>query len=262
MYLAGVRHLHIALGHANPFNYPMERLRLLIKGARRESAKERPERKNLQRPVTADAMRVLRQSWEREEPRSNGRLLWAACCVGWFGFLRAGEFTVPKGALFDPALHLSLADVQVDNWRSPEWVKVRMKQSKTDPFRLGATICLGRTGEDLCPVAAIVGYLVEGRLRPGPLFVFADGRPLRKDALVLRMQQAPFQRRNRRRQIHRAQLSDRRSHRGGRRHRGLDDPDPGTLAQRLLSEVHTPPAGAVGSDQQETGWRVPSKAKQ
>ena len=99
---------------------------------------------------------------------------------------------MPKGALFDPALHLSLADVQVDNWRSPEWVKVRIKQSKTDPFRLGATICLGRTGEDLCPVAAIVGYLVEGRLRPGPLFVFADGRPLRKDALVLRMQQALF----------------------------------------------------------------------
>ena len=69
MYLAGVRHLHIALGHANPVTYPMERLRLLIKRARRESAKERPERKNLQRPVTADAMRVLRQSWEREEPR-------------------------------------------------------------------------------------------------------------------------------------------------------------------------------------------------
>ena len=175
-------------GHANPFDRPMERLRLLMKGARRESGKVRPE--DLRRPVTADTMRVLRQAWEREEPRRNGRMLWAACCVGWFGFLRAGEFTVPKGALYNPALHLGLADLQVDDWRYPEWVKVRIKQSKTDPFRIGATICLGRTGEDLCPVAAILGYLVERSLQPGPLFVFADGRPLRKDALVQHMQQA------------------------------------------------------------------------
>ena len=181
VYLGGVRHMHISLGHANPFDWPMERLRLLMKGTRRQSAKVRPEKKDLRRPVAPDTMRVLRQAWEDEEPRRNGRMLWAACCVGWFGFLRAP---------FDPALHLSLADLQVDNWRSPEWIKVRIKKSKTDPFRLGTTICLGKTGEDLCPVAAILSYLVERTLLPGPLFVFANGRPLRKDALVQHMQQA------------------------------------------------------------------------
>ena len=49
----------------------------------------------------------------------------------------------------------------------------------------------GRSGGQLaCPVAAILLYLVDRTLRPGPLFVFIDGRPLRKDALVQRMQQA------------------------------------------------------------------------
>ena len=55
---------------------------------------------------------------------------------------------------------------------------------------LGATIDLGWTGEDLWSVAAIQGYLVDRTLRPSPLFVFADGRPLRKAVLLQRMQQA------------------------------------------------------------------------
>ena len=46
------------------------------------------------------------------------------------------------------------------------------------------------TGEDLCPVAALLGYLVERTLRPGPFFVFANGRPLQNNALVQHMQQA------------------------------------------------------------------------
>ena len=34
---------------------------------------------------------------------------------------------------------------------------------------------VGRTGGDICPVAALLSYLV---CRPGPLFIKSDGRPL------------------------------------------------------------------------------------
>ena len=51
-------------------------------------------------------MSVLRRSLDLGNPDV---MLWAACC---FGFLRGGGFTV--NSPFDPSLHLTLADIQVD----------------------------------------------------------------------------------------------------------------------------------------------------
>ena len=44
-----------------------------------------------------------------------------------------------------------------------------------DPFRQGVELYLGKTGKDICPVCAIMPYLVIRGAKPGPLFVFADG---------------------------------------------------------------------------------------
>ena len=44
-------------------------------------------------------------------------MLWAACCLGFFGFLRAGEFTVNSG--FNPATHMVVSDLQVDSLVDP-----------------------------------------------------------------------------------------------------------------------------------------------
>ena len=62
---------------------------------------------------------------------------WAACMLGYFGFLRAVEFTVPNLASFSPASHLSVTDIAVDSLQSPSCLRVRIKASKTDPFRQG-----------------------------------------------------------------------------------------------------------------------------
>ena len=62
-------------------------------------------------------------------------MLWAACCLGFFGFLRSGEFTAPEIGEFDPEQHLSFADVAIDDVGNPGVLSVRIKQSKTDPFR-------------------------------------------------------------------------------------------------------------------------------
>ena len=53
-------------------------------------------------------------------------------------------------------------------------VYVRIKESKTDPFRKGSTICLSKTDNNLCPVIALLPYLALRGSHPGPLFIMED----------------------------------------------------------------------------------------
>ena len=86
------------------------------------------------------------------------------------------------GLCFDGAP--TAADVSVDRHQSPSLLCIRLKQSKTDPFRVGVSLFLGRTGRDLCPVTAVLAYLAIHPTSQGPLFVFWDGSYLTRDKLV------------------------------------------------------------------------------
>ena len=97
---------------------------------------------------------------------------------GLLWFLQAGEMTTPDDGGYDPGAHLSFGDIAVDDPSSASFLRVRIKQSKTDPFRKGVDLFLGRTGSDICPVAALLSYLACRGSRPGPLFIFSDGRLL------------------------------------------------------------------------------------
>ena len=111
--------------------------------------------------------------------------------LGFFGFLRLGELVAPPEGEFDPGQHLSFGDVSVDDCSRPRVVSVRIKQSKTDPFRQGATIFLGNTDSPLCPVAALLVYMARrGPGGGGPLFRFRDGRPLMRQRLVAAVRRA------------------------------------------------------------------------
>ena len=95
-----------------------------------------------------------------------------------FAFLRVGEQTVPTEGAFDPAVHLGVGDVAVDDTKNPTLLRVTIKQSKTDPFRQGINLFVSRTYSRLCPVAALLDFLCTRGKKPGPLFLFEDGRPL------------------------------------------------------------------------------------
>ena len=104
------------------------------------------------------------------------RLLWAGCCIGFFDFLRAGEFTSTGLSSC-----IRVSDIAMDNHQSPSVVQIFIRRAKTDPFGKGINIILGRA---LCLVVTILNYL---RSRPpgdGPLLVLQDGRPLTKSMLV------------------------------------------------------------------------------
>ena len=111
-------------------------------------------------------------------------MLWAACCLGFFRFLRIGEITVPQQDAFDPEVHLSFRDVAVDDLTNPSFLRVSIKRSKTDPFRQGVELCIGRTWTDLCPVAAMLGYLDVRGPDADPLFMFAGGTGLTRSRFV------------------------------------------------------------------------------
>ena len=91
---------------------------------------------------------------------------------------------MPSNQSYDKAVHLSVADIAVDDATSPSVLQVRIKESETDPFRKGVCLFLGRTGSALCPVAAVVDYICQRGMSPGPLSVFEDGRFLTRQRFV------------------------------------------------------------------------------
>ena len=129
-------------------------------------------------PITPVIMRQLQGVWSLSGESRDTKLIWAACCLCFFGFLRAGELTVPSNDGYDPAVHLYVGDLALDNATQPSLIRVKVKQSKTDPFRKGVDLYLGRTGTDLCPVAVLLDFLQVRGTTPGLLFTFADGRLL------------------------------------------------------------------------------------
>ena len=78
-------------------------------------------------------------------------------------------------------------DVATDSQELPLVISLRTKPSKTDPFRTGVTIHLGRTEQDLCLIAALLSNIEVRGLQPDPLFIFQNSSQLTREALVNRI---------------------------------------------------------------------------
>ena len=102
----------------------------------------------------------------------NAAVFWAASCMCFFGFLRMGEVVTPTTSSYDPAIHLCFGDVKVDNYKNPQFLEVRIKVSKPYPFRLGVSVYLGIKSSSLCPVAAVLHYMVQHGNKPGLSFSY------------------------------------------------------------------------------------------
>ena len=179
-YLAGVRHFHVVNSTGNPLQDKL-RLQLALAGIRRW----KPKAGGTRLPITPLVLRAIKKVLDAASTDYQNILLWAACCVGFFGFMRSGEFTLTSTTAFNPTCHLSIQDVAIDSHSNPTLVQLHLKQSKTDQFRQGAFIYLSRTGTDLCPVSALLAYLAIRGDALGPLFIHQDKSPLTKHKLIL-----------------------------------------------------------------------------
>ena len=126
-----------------------------------------------------DVLQVIKRSLDLSS--QDHIMLWAACCLGFFGFLHAGEFTT--NSPFDPNIHLGVSDVKADTLQDPTCFQIHIKCSKTDPFQVGCYIYVGWGSDVVCPVVAMGNFLAVRGPSPGPLFCFADGHPLTRQLL-------------------------------------------------------------------------------
>jgi len=111
-------------------------------------------------------------------------MLWAAATMAFFSFCRSGEVTVEKEDSYDPDCHLSFNDLGVHNPYNPSIVSLLIKQSKTDQERRGVEVYIGKSGNDLCPVAVLLAHLSRREDKPGPFFQWENGLPLTKSKFL------------------------------------------------------------------------------
>ena len=86
-------------------------------------------------------------------------------------------------------ISLSLSDVAADHPSTPSIISLLIKRSKTDPAGQGVKVFIGRTGDDLCPVQALLDYLNVRGDAPGALFRWQDGSPLSQTRFVSAIRQ-------------------------------------------------------------------------
>jgi hypothetical protein len=98
-------------------------------------------------------------------------------CPAFFGFLRAGKMTVPDDREYDKSVHFGFDDIAVDNPSSPSFVRVRIKQSKTDLPSWCQPIPRSYS-HGFVPRSGTPGLSCRRGAGPGRLFKFVDGRPL------------------------------------------------------------------------------------
>ena len=152
VYLSVVRSSHIDLSFRDALTN-CSRLKRVVQGIKRVQGSVSAERL----PTTDHILAIIFQSLDVS--CHDQCMFWAACALAYFGFLK-----------FSPALHLVVGAVAVDSSNHPLCLRVRIKTSKTDPFRKGCLVHIGRAKPPLCAVDTILAYPARRGNAPGPLF--------------------------------------------------------------------------------------------
>ena len=92
----------------------------------------------------------------------NHTILWPACCLWFFGFLCAGEFT--DNSHSNPDMHIAVSNVHIFN----------IKCSLMEPFCQGCNVYIGAEKRDLCPMHTLTLYLHVRGSTSGPHFLLSE----------------------------------------------------------------------------------------
>ena len=184
-YICAIRYHCILRGYNSVLieqNYVPQRLYCLLRGIK----KKQSVGTKIRLPITGSLLkRICQLTRTGVFGPYNDMLFITACIVAYFGFLRCGEFT-SKNRQFDPASNLCLGDIQFEyENNSPCKFHLRLKASKTDPFRKGVSIPFFSNNSSICPVKALhrfIGVRVRINSDPlSPLFLLNGNMPLTRN---------------------------------------------------------------------------------
>ncbi|XP_063425851.1 uncharacterized protein LOC134709631 [Mytilus trossulus] len=186
LYLCGIRYKYLKNNCKDPlesdYNTPLDRLSYIL-----NSVKKLQKPNNKKRlPITFDILeKIIFRLRQGVFTPFIDLMLEAVCTVGFYGFMRCGEFTVLKANQFDPSVNLCIGDIILHK----DIIILKLKQSKTDPFRKGVDIQLHKVKNQICPFKILVKYLqVRESLKQGlpsdPLFISQNALALERNYFI------------------------------------------------------------------------------
>jgi len=95
-FLSAMRNLHIIEGYQDPVT-GSTRLEMVLMGVRRVKTHSG----KMKLPVTPLILHRIREDLQGGHEKWDARMLWAACCLAFFCFMRVVEFTIAKAGEFD-----------------------------------------------------------------------------------------------------------------------------------------------------------------
>ncbi|CAH3126237.1 unnamed protein product [Porites lobata] len=112
--------------------------------------------------ITLDHLQAIQQGLDFD--RRDHVMLWAACRLGFFGFLQVREIMVNFSLV-----SMTVDDLQTDSLVNPTCFKVHIKSSKTDLFCMGCEAVIYMWGV-VCPIHNLGDFLALHGSSAGPLF--------------------------------------------------------------------------------------------
>ena len=140
LYLVAIQDVHHKLNFPLHIN-KMDRVQKVLTGIKRLAPSTRRDRF----PITTQIFPAIHNYLcPALSTNLDHIMLWAAFTLAFFAFLRASEFTC--NGPFNPEVHLTSQDITFHpDIQSPSFMRVRVKQSKTDPFRQGCTLTIAKS---------------------------------------------------------------------------------------------------------------------
>ena len=175
VYLSAVCYLHIANKEYHTFTTCVTpRLGQVLKDIQKMHALTHSPKER--QPITFSIMERIHSLLSNSADNYYNSMIWAACCTAYFGLLRVSKFNASSCNHSSSLTDLLMSDIAIDSHVAPQVISITLKQSKTDQYRQGTHIYLGRTSHPVCPVKALIHYLGRHGGRPGPLFILSNNQ--------------------------------------------------------------------------------------
>ena len=181
VYLCGVQFFSFLIGcNVRLSSFP--RLYYVLRGIRRLQGLRfhRPRRL----PITYQHLLLLFHRVHMQQYTDfQSLMVRTTCALAFFGLLRCSEYVSPRRRSFDADATLLVQDISFNS--ALNIMYVRIKASKTDPFRTGCTIRVSAVPGMICPLSLMREYLRRHPTGAGPLFVWEEGHYLIRSDIVL-----------------------------------------------------------------------------